>query len=656
MCRYAKNIGRNAVHFRVRTALQVFTMIGLWDSATFAAVVDDCPSAALPREAPYCREYLMGHEDQAGKASLPFDPASASKDGVLNLRCIEWHGNTVVSRDELNKIANGILKSRVGASDLEALRNGVSRFYFDKGYITSGALICPQQVESGILHVDIKEGERAEIKFSDKEGDGAAAKPSGEEGKGADIELNGLSKSYIENRLKRGAAAPFNATKLSDGFQLLLRDRVLGDPLISYMRGALQPGAQPGQGILEIEKVKAQPYQLYARTDNYMTPAIGGFAGRIGGKAVGLTPLNEQIDADAYSSYDGGSVGFNTGIEIPVGALLSRFPGGWDVPAPLYDTHLNFRYTDNDTSLVEKPYDALNIKTRVSGYEGGISQTIYHDLKDEVMIGGSLAVRQSDSTLQGEPYSFVEGQAANAGIAQSTVLRLWQQYAMRRTVRRPSSSEDALPSEENTPRDADNYAFVFRSTFNQGLNALGSTVQKSGLPSGDALSWLGQTNYTYLFGGRSNNNDDVLFGSLNHSFLVLKGAAQLAASPLLPLERAPLGGVASVRGYRENFFVRDNVFNTSVEFHWAIWRESDKKILHIIPFMDYGGVWNNPTVAERFPKKDYLHSVGLGFSLRSDWADTEFYWAHDIAGPRKTNTSHNLQDDGVHFRVTLYAF
>ena len=165
---------------------------------------------------------------------------------------------------------------------------------------------------------------------------------------------------------------------------------------------------------------------------------------------------------------------------------------------------------------------------------------------------------------------------------------------------------------------------------------LGATAQVNRLqPSSDFLIWLGQGQYAYsLF-------DDG-------TQLVLKGNMQRSNASALPLERMAVGGVNTVRGYRENQLVRDEGFSSSVEVHYPVFREQHHQ-LFVVPFMDYGAAWN------KAQKGDYLHSAGVGLNWRFDSLTTEFYWAHALSYTSLKQHS-DPQDDGFHFQVKVDAF
>jgi hemolysin activation/secretion protein len=510
-------------------------------------------------------------------------PSSTSKEGRLQLKQVSFTGNTVFSNDELQKVSEPFLNRSITARELEELRGLITAVYVDAGYINSGVIIPAQSVASGVLQVKIIEGKLTEIRLEGMEH---------------------LREDYVRDRLLIGAGTPLNFKNLQDKYQQLLND-----PLIERLNGSLLPGTKAGESILAVKVTRARPYQLYADADNYTTPTVGSYTGRIGGWVDNLTGFGERIDANFLAT--GGSLGVNTGIEVPLNA---------------YDTRATFRYTNTHSSLIEEPIKELDIKTDVIGYEGGLSQPIYRSSGIDLKAGVNLSVRKSESTLLGEPFSFTEGLPLNDGTTRVTALRMWQQYAQ---------------------QGMDN-AFVARSTFSKGLNAFDSTIQNDDLlPSSEFFSWLGQAQYSHRVMD-------------NGAQVVLRGAVQQAANPLLPLERFAVGGVYSVRGYRENYYVRDNGFNTGIDFRYPLFGGDDSRSeqsLFLIPFMDYGGAWNNPTQSDLKPKKDYLHSVGIGFDWHYKYVNTEFFWAHDITNVKlPTGTARDIQDDGIHFKVGLVAF
>lgn len=503
---------------------------------------------------------------------------------AIELKQVVFTGNTVFDSEELDIVVEGFLNKKIRASDVEAIRRKVTQYYIDHGYVNSGAILKSQSVADGILKLTIIEGKLTEVRQSGQER---------------------LREGYIADRLIVGSGEPLNVTELQDSYRQLL-----GNPLIEQLNGQLLPGAHPGEAIMDLQVKRARPYQLYAGADDYQTPSVGAYTGRMGGWVDNLLTLGERVDAQFI--VNGGSLGYNTGINIPVTAN---------------DTRVSFRYSDTSSTIVEAPLDALKITNKIIGFDGGLSHPIYRTFADDLTLGLNFVVRQNKTLLSNNCVPGLAGAGIESCETSATVLRMSQHYIHR--------------GESNSA--------VFWSTFNSGLDALGATTNSSGLQSGQFFAWLGQSMFTQRLLD-------------NGTQLVVKGNIQLADTPVLNLERYSVGGAYTVRGYRENTYIRDNGFNTNVEVKYPLYGgdNNEKNNLYLVPFLDYGGAWNNPSVSSELalkPHTDYLFSSGIGFTWQYKLVSADFYWAHAFTPVKdKPKASHSIQDDGIHFRFNINAF
>jgi hemolysin activation/secretion protein len=399
-----------------------------------------------------------------------------------------------------------------------------------------------------------------------------------------------LNENYIKNRLLNDE--PLNINDVKEKFQLLLTD-----PLIASMQGSLLPSAQSNRSILSIDVIRARPYQVTFFGNNYRPPSVGGEGGGVSSWVSNLTGLGDTL---------------NFTFQASEGTRL--YSGGWSMPISDKGTLAYFNFTEGDSWVMESPADNTDITSKVHNIEGGISHPLIENLQRKLTIGSSFAVRQNDTRLLGNSFSFNEG--VNSGHTQATVVRFFQEHIERREAQ----------------------VLALRSTFSVGLNALGSTPQTNiNFPSSEFFAWLGQGQYAH----------QVLD---NGSQFVWRGHVQVSNSSLLPIEQIAVGGINTVRGYRENELVRDEGFSNSVEFHYPLFGEPNaKQVLSLVPFVDYGGAWNRNQSAR------YLLSTGLGLNWKFDKVNAEFYWAHKLNAP-EINQHHDLQDEGIHFQLKLDAF
>lgn len=570
----------------LRSIYQTLLVIALsgavWRSgyaADLPAVSNDPTRAQQYRSLPQ----EIGKQQQAPGFVLPVVPEQGEwvrQGGSVELKRVVFEGNTVFSAEELDGLSSEFLNRKLAAADLETLRRKVSQYYIDHGYVNSGAMLVSQSLAEGILRLKIIEGRLVDVRQSG---------------------LERLPEDYLRDRLIAGSGEPLNAAKLQDRYRQLL-----ADPLIQQLNGRLLPGSRPGEAVLDLQVTRGRPYQLYLGADDYQTPSVGAYTGRIGGWVDNLLAVGERIDAHFVAN--GGALGYNTGISVPVTA---------------HDTRVSFRYSDTSSTIVEAPLDTLNITNRIVGFDGGISQPIYRTFADDVTLGLNFVVRQNRTQLAGECLP-VSGLGIAGCETQASVLRMTQRFLHRGEQR----------------------SLVFWSTFNAGLDLFGATTNQPGLQSGEFFSWLGQS----LFSEKLLDNGAAL---------TIKASIQLADSPLLNLERYALGGAYTVRGYRENTYVRDNGFNTSVEIKYPLYggNDGEKNSLYLVPFLDYGGVWDNATAVNAKQPTHYLYSSGIGLSWQYKQLSAEFYWAHAFTPPQsRVLTSRSIQDDGIHFRVNLNVF
>lgn len=516
-------------------------------------------------------------------------PAPQAKSGnQIQLTQVEFEGNTVFASTQLTTVVADYLNRPILASDIEAMRLKVSQYYSDHGYINSGAVLTTQSLSDGVLHLKIIEGRLTEVKQSGQEW---------------------LNEAYLRDRLIVGSGNPLNVDNLKDTYR-----RLLTDPLFQQLNGRLLPGIQPGEALLDVQVKRNRSYQLYAGADDYSTASVGSYAGRMGGTIDNLFTVGEHIDAQFIAN--GGALGYNTGISIPLNG---------------YDTRATFRYSSTNSNIIEAPFNILDITSHITGIDGGLSHPIYNTFADKLILAINFVVRESqtqsfNSCNEGSIYTGVAGlEGCKTNV---TVLRMGQRYTHR----------------------GDGNSVVFYSTFNAGLNALGATTTQSGGQSGQFFSWLGQSNFSQQL-------------LENGTLLVLKANIQLADTPLLPLERYSIGGVNTVRGYRENSYIRDNGFNTNLEIKYPLYggANGEKQSLFLVPFLDYGGGWNNSannaaSASSSATKTNYLFSNGLGFNWQYQHVTTDFYWAHAWIPVTPAVSGHSIQDDGIHFRVNFTAF
>ena len=414
------------------------------------------------------------------------------------------------------------------------------------------------------------------------------------------IGIDHFNADYFNDRLERGLTVPFNINELQSEQQILLQD-----PLVRRLNLDVAPGLTPGEAKVQADVSEASRYSLNFQVANNQSPTVGETRGQVQGAVSNLL-----VSDDTLSAQYGRSDGLNDGAV------------SYSLPLAADDTRLTLRYDINGTLIVSPALSPLDITSHYNSYEIGLSRPFYRTPEAALTLGVGLEKRDAQSFLLGQPFSFTAG--SDNGKTNVTALRLFQDWG---------------------ERDAE-HALALRSTFSLGLHTLGATVESTG-PSGKFFSWLGQAQYVR----RVYSDWD----------LVLRSDLQLADRPLFPIEQFALGGIDTVRGYREYLTVTDDAFFGSGELRIPVGKfplpvpglpvTDDAGTLQFVPFYDYGRGWNvrRPTV---YPPD--ISSVGAGFRWTAGAGILlELYYGKAL---RHVDAGTSLQDRGIHFRITVAAF
>jgi hemolysin activation/secretion protein len=422
-----------------------------------------------------------------------------------------------------------------------------------------------------------------------------------------------LDPAYVEERIRLAAGVPFDLDALRERLQILLKD-----PAIAAIDASLLPGEQRGEARLAVEVEERPPLSVDTSLANDQAPSVGSL--RLDTVALWRSVTGAGDPLRLEGAVSEGSYSLELGYERPVTAS---------------DLRLRVVADYADADVIEDPFDELDIESNSSGIEVGASYPIYRSPLDDVLLDLSLERRHGESFLLGDGFSFAPG--TKDGVSDVTALRFAQTW--RRQDRQ--------------------LAFAAQSIFSFGLDALGSSdrcrdADGERQPCSEFFTWQGQIEAVLLpFATRP---DWVV---ADHQ-LALRAGGQIAADPLLPSEQFTVGGIDTVRGYRENALVRDTAWFASLEYRIplgrlpipALQRNVDDGLVQLIPFIDVGGGQDKQLSALT---DDTIASAGLGIRWQpSDALDMALYVAQPFEG--RPDDSNDLQDLGIHFRISFGAW
>jgi hemolysin activation/secretion protein len=541
-------------------------------AANFAwAQAPQLPSGVLPSQQPLPQPDFRPPPPEELKLP-PVSPADADRLPRMTrvmVRRIRITGNTVIPDAELAKIAAPFENRELGNIELEELRQRLTALYVSRGYINSGAVLPDQEVIAGVIEFRIVEGRltRTEIEGTEH-----------------------FDKAYFIDRITLRAGPPLNVPELEQELQVLLRN-----PLVKSMNAQLLPGERPGEAVLKAQVKEAPRYSLGLVVDNKLAPALGEAKGTLLGSMNNLIGRGDVLE---------GEFGYAEGI--PYDLKLN-----YRTPINVHDTAIGVRYENVEATVVEAPFDVLDIESRLHTIGAEVSHPVIRTPNRQLVLAGVVERRETKTTLLGVPFSFSPG--VNDGKATVSALRLVGDYVDRGQTQ----------------------VIAARSTVSIGLDAFGSTINASG-PDSRFTAWLGQFQWVKLLGERG---DQLRF----------RADVQYTNDALLPVEQYAVGGLDSVRGYRAFQLLRDKGYTASVEYRIPVFSNPiGERNLQFAAYVDTGGARFNE---RENPSPSQLTGVGVGLIWSpSPQFSAELYYAkglNDVPDP----PSHSLQDDSIYFRL-----
>ncbi|MBW4505164.1 MAG: ShlB/FhaC/HecB family hemolysin secretion/activation protein [Scytonematopsis contorta HA4267-MV1] len=413
------------------------------------------------------------------------------------------------------------------------------------------------------------------------------------EGELEDIKIFGLKRlqsGYVRSRIERLAGIPLNQKRLEEALQLLQID-----PLIERINAELTAGSVPGNNILQVIITEAPAFHAGIVFANNQSPSVGSEQGSIFIAHDNLLGFGDRLSAE-YALTEG----------------LNIYDASYSVPINALDGKLSVRYSNNENRIIESQFRELGIRSEAETLSFSIRQPLIHKPDSEFTLSLALDLRRSQTFILDDiPYSFNEG--PENGESKVTVIRFSQDWSQRNTTS----------------------ILAARSQFSLGIGAFDATLNDTGT-DGRFFSWLGQFQWVQRLSPRI-----LMLAKLN---------AQLTGDSLLSPEKISIGGVETVRGYRQNELVADSGVMGGVEVRIPL--TSKEEILKLVPFFDFGTVWNN---RGSNPDPQTLASLGLGLqwqpfnglALRADYG---------IPLIGTNGGGRSLQDNGFNFSVRYQPF
>lgn len=341
-------------------------------------------------------------------------------------------GSSIFSPQELDRAISSYRDRPLTLSELFQARSIITKLYTDKGYVSSGAYIPPQELDDGTVEIAVLEGKLSEINVSG---------------------TKHLSPNYISSRIATAAGQPVNVDNLLSALQLLRLD-----PLIDNVSAELSAGIRPGTSLLDIQVQEADVFHLSTSFNNNRSPSVGSNQRAIGLNHGNLLGLGDRFSFE-YANTDGSNA-FDFAYALPVNAKNGTIEAA---------------YSRNSNDIIEDPFTILDIQSESRYYLLSFRQPIILEPTQELAMGLSLSHTQSDlssSVLATEQFQLSRG-ADTDGETKISAIRFFQEFVDR----------------------SDKEVLAFRSQFNFGVDAFNATINRGDEPDSTFVSWRGQSQW-----------------------------------------------------------------------------------------------------------------------------------------------------------------
>jgi hemolysin activation/secretion protein len=390
------------------------------------------PSPQLPQPLPPPAELLP-----PSAPTLTPDESLPSKIPLtITVDRFEVVGSTVFSPEDLAQVTAEFTKRPISLTQLYQARYKITELYINNGYITSGAYIPPQTIQSGVIKIQVVEGKLDEIQVTGN---------------------RRLNSNYVRSRIAIATKPPLNRQRLLETLQLLQLN-----PLIQNLSAELSAGSRVGTSVLEVKIKEAKTFSTQIVLDNGRSPAVGSFRRRIQLGEANLLGLGDGLNL-AYSNTDG-SNSFDTSYTLPLNP---------------HNGTLIFNYGTTSSDVIERPFDSLHIQSASRYYELTFRQPVIQTPTQELVLGLTASRRESEiSSLRFQGKSSLNELSPGAdekGRTRVSALRFFQEWTSR-------NNREVI---------------ALRSQFNLGIGALDATIN-SDSPDSRFFAWQGQAQWASL--------------------------------------------------------------------------------------------------------------------------------------------------------------
>ena len=365
---------------------------------------------------------------------------------IIKVKGFVFKGNTVFDTHQLEAVVAPYVGREITFTEMLQARTAVTKFYTNRGYITSGAFI-PLTGNQSIKRVN----------------GGVVVTIQVIEGKLESINVLGSSRlqDYVRSRLHAATSPVLNTNRLIEALRLLQID-----PKIETISAELSEGSSSGKTLLSVRVKPRQPFRVEAILNNSRSPAIGSFERRVQVSDANLLGLGDSLSV-GYRNTDGSN------------AVESSY----SLPINPQNGTVQFSYINISSNIIERPFNKLDILDNARIYDLSFRQPIIRKAStkstQEFALGLTATRLESEASLLQTPYPLSEG-ADSRGRTRISAIRFFQDWTQR----------------------SSKFVLFARSQFSLGIGAFNATINNTG-PDSRFFAWRGQAAWLRRLGEAS---------------------------------------------------------------------------------------------------------------------------------------------------------
>lgn len=256
--------------------------------------------------------------DKQPKTPLPTGKQDQMKFTVSK---IITNKSDILSESEIRTVTSQYEGQKIGISDLTEVVKKINKLYADKRYITAKAVLPPQKIEHGIVHIRLIEGRIGEIILEGNQH---------------------TDKNFIVERLSFKKGDLVNLDTLEQQLSYFNKTNDI------QLRAELKAGKQFGTTDCILKVIEPKNEQAVLFSDNAGNSDTGKYRGGLTWQNSSLSGKRDSLAITALGAKGtlAGSIAYN-------------------LPIDNKGTRLGISYDKNQTNVIAGPFESLDIKGNV---------------------------------------------------------------------------------------------------------------------------------------------------------------------------------------------------------------------------------------------------------------------------------------------------